>query len=110
MIVPLDVSQREVAEQILAVQIPAYQVEAEWIGFQGIPHLHETITSLMQSNLTFYGYRKDGCIAGVIAYEKKQRVLEIDRLVVHPQYFRQGIGQCLIQFVLDNETDVDKYT
>jgi hypothetical protein len=43
MIKMLITKDRTVAQKILEVQIPSYRVEAELIGFQGIPPLHDTV-------------------------------------------------------------------
>ncbi|RAL22588.1 GNAT family N-acetyltransferase [Thermoflavimicrobium daqui] len=109
MIIKLQVTDPQIAKQILAVQIPAYQIEAKLIGFDQIPQLRETVDSLVKSPLTFYGYIKEEKIVGVIGYEVLNGILEFDRLVVHPDYFRQGIGQSLMQHVFDVETNVHKY-
>lgn len=138
MIVLLHHQNKETAEQIRDVQIPAYRVEAELIGFDGIPALHETTEQLMQSGETFYGYRKDGKLAGVIACETAENEghavhegheghegheslerhtgqaahanqIQITRLVVHPDCFRQGIAGKLLRFVLALHGDGTRY-
>ncbi|MCX7571364.1 GNAT family N-acetyltransferase [Tumebacillus sp. DT12] len=117
MIVPLHHQNKETAEQIRDVQIPAYQVEAELIGFDGIPALHETTEQLMQSGETFYGYRKDGKLAGVVAFETgenedqaaRANQIQITRLVVRPDCFRQGIAGELLRFVLALHGDETRY-
>ena len=100
MIVQLPHQERETAEQIRGVQIPAYRVEAELIGFDGIPALQETAEQLMQSRETFYGSFADGELAGVIAFEQGEGRVQITRLVVHPNHFRRGIAGALLHYVL----------
>lgn len=129
MIVQLQHQNRETAEQIRDVQIPAYRVEADLIGFDGIPALHETTEQLMQSGETFYGYMKDGKLAGAIAYEtdegevhddhadheshlehaKYGAQINITRLVVHPDYFRQGIAGELLRYVFALHADAQQF-
>ncbi|GLI04224.1 hypothetical protein YDYSG_02540 [Paenibacillus tyrfis] len=109
MIQQLDMTQPAVAEQVLRVQLPAYRVEAELIGFDGIPQLRDTVQTLMQAEETFYGYAADGTLAGVIAVEKQEDVLHITRLVVHPDYFRRGIGRSLVQYALESEPGIRKF-
>jgi ribosomal protein S18 acetylase RimI-like enzyme len=69
------------------------------IGFDGIPPLHETLADLQQSEETFIGYYKDDILVGVLSYAILDTTLDIGRLVVHPDYFRQGIGKALVEFV-----------
>ena len=49
----LDLSDVETAVQVLQVQRAAYRVEAELIGFDGIPPLHESYEELIVSSMTF---------------------------------------------------------
>lgn len=90
----------DVAAQILAVQIPAYQVEAELIGFDGIPQLKDTIESIHQSGETFFGLVEDDQLIGFVSTEELESVLNICRLVVHPAHFRKGAATKLLSFIL----------
>lgn len=85
------------AERALEIQRRAYQIEADLIGFAGIPPLHESLEELRQSQETFLGYFVADTLAGFVSYELLDDVLDINRLVVHPDYFRRGIGQALIR-------------
>jgi ribosomal protein S18 acetylase RimI-like enzyme len=109
MIQYLDITQRSVAKKVLDVQIPSYQVEAEIIGFNGIPQLNDSVESLMTSSEIFYGYFVDTSLAGAIAFVLEDNVLDIHRLIVHPNYFRKGIGESLVQYILNLDTSVKKY-
>jgi ribosomal protein S18 acetylase RimI-like enzyme len=97
----LNMTDRQVAEAVLHVQRPAYQVEAAIIGFDEIPPLKDTVETLQTSFETFYGYDVDQLLVGVIGVQQVDHVLDIHRLVVHPSYFRRGIGRELLSFVLD---------
>ena len=55
----------------------------------------------MNSNTEFYGFKIDGDLAGVIEIEHNQEFTDINSLVVHPNYFRQGIASHLIEFTLN---------
>ncbi|MGC4377250.1 GNAT family N-acetyltransferase [Fictibacillus sp. Mic-4] len=109
MIQPIDIKDPAIAQQVLEVQIPSYQVEAELIGFFGIPQLRDTTRSLMNCPEDFYGYFMDGNLAGAISFVKKDGVVDIHRLIVHPDYFRRGIGRSLVQYVLDFDKNIKKY-
>ena len=101
MIKPLNMKNPQLAQAVLAIQLPAYQIEADLIGFQGIPALLETIEDLMNSNETFLGYYEDHQLSGVVSYDENESLVEICRLVVAPTSFRKGIGRQLIEYVIN---------
>lgn len=108
MIQILDHRKEEIAAAIVAVQIPAYRVEADLIGFDGIPALQDTPSAIMASNEYFVGYSEDGSLIGVISYESGEREIDICRLVVHPDHFRKGIASKLLRHVLELTALSDK--
>jgi ribosomal protein S18 acetylase RimI-like enzyme len=85
------------ARRALDIQRLAYRIEADLIGFEGIPPLHESLEELRASQESFLGYFVDEQLAAFVSYEIANSVLDIGRLVVHPDYFRRGIGQTLIR-------------
>lgn len=94
--------ERRVAEQLLEVQLPAYRIEAELIGFDDIPPLRDTAETLMVCNEIFAGFKLEGTLAGFISYEAVgAEVLNLCRMVVHPDYFRKGIARSLLAYVLE---------
>lgn len=97
MIVYLNDMNETLADEILAIQIPSYHIEAALIGFLGIPQLMDTVDSIMTSEEIFIGYRLDHEWAGFLSYSVEKDTMEICRLVVHPQHFRKGIGGKLIE-------------
>ncbi|WP_426448137.1 GNAT family N-acetyltransferase [Paenibacillus sp. S-38] len=109
MIVRLDLTDPTTARSLLQVQTPSYLVEAELIGFHGIPALKDTVESLAQSGETFYGSFTGSELAGAAAYELDGDTMEITRLVVHPKFFRRGIGGSLIRFLLGLDLGVKGY-
>ncbi|WP_245153963.1 GNAT family N-acetyltransferase [Jeotgalibacillus proteolyticus] len=93
---------KEIAEMVLAVQLPAYRVEAAIIGFYDIPPLKDTATTLQQCRETFYGYFLNEELCGVISLKLENEIIDIHRLIVHPNHFKKGIAQKLLTFI-ENE-------
>jgi ribosomal protein S18 acetylase RimI-like enzyme len=92
----LDLSSEVEAAELLALQKTSYTVEAELIGSSDIPPLKETLWDLMHCGEAFYGCFKRGRLVGAISYKKQGDVLDVHRLVVHPDRFRRGIGRSLV--------------
>ncbi|WP_347551932.1 GNAT family N-acetyltransferase [Pseudalkalibacillus hwajinpoensis] len=104
MIKLLDHKNKSIADSILGIQIPAYRKEADIIHYHDIPELHETVSSIVSSKETFIGCYREDHLAGVLSYELDIDVIRICRLVVHPDYFRKGIGRELLEdLVLQNK-------
>ncbi|MFS1511392.1 GNAT family N-acetyltransferase [Chengkuizengella sp. SCS-71B] len=108
MIKEIDITNKDMAEQVLKVQIPSYKVEADMINFYDIPPLKDSIASLQRSEEIYYGYYVGNELAGVISYEIEASVLTICRMNVHPDYFRKGIASALITYLIDLNLDVKK--
>jgi ribosomal protein S18 acetylase RimI-like enzyme len=104
MIRRLDLSDREELLEILDLQRAAYVVEGRLIGSYEIPPLRDTAETLGRCGETFYGYfsqrRK---LVGAISYKKEEAVVDIHRLVVHPDHFRRGIARSLIGHIEEVE-------
>ncbi len=102
MIRELNNKNMKTAEKILAVQLPAYKVEADIMNFDGIPQLQDTVDSIIQSNETFVGYMAEDELAGFISYTNDEGLFQICRLVVDPHHFRKGIANSLLGHFLEN--------
>ncbi|MBB6216876.1 ribosomal protein S18 acetylase RimI-like enzyme [Anaerosolibacter carboniphilus] len=108
MIQPLNLQDDQMLQQILDIQIPAYQVEAALIGYWEIPPLKDTIYTLRDSDESFYGYFENEKLLGVISYKVEGNVVDLCRLVVEPKCFRRGIGRKLVAWVESLERDKTK--
>ncbi|WP_236939209.1 GNAT family N-acetyltransferase [Evansella clarkii] len=95
----IDISNRKHAEDVLNVQIPSYKVEAEIIGSYEIPPLKDTVYTLQHCEETFIGYYENEHLCGAISIKVIDNEVDIHRLVVHPNHFRKGIAQLLLNFI-----------
>jgi ribosomal protein S18 acetylase RimI-like enzyme len=102
-ILPIQISDTRAASQILELQRLAYRVEADLIGSDAIPALHENLEQLQNCDEIFYGFFEEQMLCGAISYKLERQTLDIHRLVVHPNHFRKGIARSLLEFVLKLE-------
>jgi len=104
-IVGIEIQRREAAEEVWELQHPAYRVEAALIGVPDLPPLQDTIQSLQACGETFVGYRnEEGDLVGVVAYERiRSNEYTLSRMMVHPDFMRQGIGTLLLEHLLTTE-------
>lgn len=107
MIKKIDITNPDIAKEVLSIQLPAYQIEAKLIGYDEIPNLKDTVVSLQQCGETFYGYYMNGDLCGIISFVIASFVLDIHRLFVDPRYFRKGIAKQLLDHILCVETGFD---
>lgn len=107
MIKSINMKEPDHAAQVLDIQIPSYKVEAKLLGFDAIPQLSDTMETIMNCSEKFYGYYMDDNLTGAIAVEEGKNEVFISRLIVHPFYFRRGIGKALVQYVLENYDNID---
>ncbi|SEQ18210.1 Acetyltransferase (GNAT) domain-containing protein [Lentzea xinjiangensis] len=97
----LDLSDDAVLHELWTVQRLAYAVEAEIIGFDGIPALHETLDELRASDETFLGSYDEEGLVGAVSYRLDGSTVDICRLVVHPRAHRRGIATRLLDALPD---------
>jgi ribosomal protein S18 acetylase RimI-like enzyme len=97
----LDLSDGTVLHELWTVQRLAYAVEAELIGFDGIPPLHETPEELRACDETFLGLYDEEGLAGAVSYRLEGSTVDICRLVVHPRAHRRGIASKLLDALPD---------
>ncbi|MFT9494394.1 GNAT family N-acetyltransferase [Anaerosolibacter sp.] len=108
MIRELNLQDNKMVQDILDIQIPAYQMEAASIEYWEIPPLKDTLETLKASSESFYGYFEEEKLLGVIAYMVEGDVMDICRLVVHLDYFRRGIAKKLLMYVETNVTGIKR--
>lgn len=101
MIKKLDNSSEEVANKIFTIFQNAYEIEAQLIGVLDFPPLLRSAKDIKNSTTLFYGFSENECLAAIIEITIEGKHLAIDSLTVDPSYFRQGIADKLISYVLD---------
>jgi GNAT superfamily N-acetyltransferase len=93
----LDLTDAVAAAEVLEIQRAAYRVEADLIEFDRIPPLHESLDELVAFPFVWLGIRgADGRVAAALAYIETDGEIDIHRLVVAPDRFRDGLGSALI--------------
>ncbi|MCX2720013.1 GNAT family N-acetyltransferase [Lentiprolixibacter aurantiacus] len=92
------------AKQIQLLFRASYAIEAQLLGADDFPPLKRELESYMQSKNTFYGYYSEGNLAAAMEIDARPKSTHIQSLVVHPDYFRRGIGRALVNFVFENYT------
>ncbi|OEJ31181.1 GNAT family N-acetyltransferase [Streptomyces subrutilus] len=98
---PLDLADDDTAAGVHRVGLAAYAVEAELIGFGGIPALGESLDEMRARALNWVGaVAGGGEIAGFLAWEEQAGGVGIDRLCVDPAWFRRGIASRLLRHAL----------
>ncbi|MEP1095402.1 MAG: GNAT family N-acetyltransferase [Cyclobacteriaceae bacterium] len=89
------------SQQIRALFQASYKIEAELLKATDFPPLNRKLEDFVDCDTEFYGLLKDDEIAAIVEVKADKKVTDIHSLVVHPHYFRQGLGKKLMQFVLD---------
>ncbi|MEA1852586.1 GNAT family N-acetyltransferase [Cytobacillus sp. OWB-43] len=107
MIKTIDITNFESAQEVFSIQIAAYKIEAAIIGSYDLPPLKETIETLQNCGESFFGYYSEERLYGVISINIDRHVIEVCRLVVHPNFFKKGVAQALLNFI-ENENKSKK--
>ena len=82
----IDLNDTASVAQILALQKIAYSYEAEIIGYTNIPRLFDTKQTIRKTDEQFSGLYLGNNLVALISTTHSDQVLEICRLVVHPQH------------------------
>jgi GNAT superfamily N-acetyltransferase len=95
----LDLTDIGMAARVLALQLSSYRVEAELIGRDDIPRLHDDVVDIQSCGETFFGSFVGNDLVGVVAYKVLEDTLDLHRVMVDPRFFRRGVARKLIEFV-----------
>ena len=99
-----------VTRRVLEIQRAAYAVEADLVGNDAIPPLHETFAELQAQPLVFLGVSCDRTLAGVLGYRRDGDTVDIDRVAIDPAFFRRGLATKLLRELLARERDATRFT
>jgi ribosomal protein S18 acetylase RimI-like enzyme len=100
LIAPISPADDPLGPELLDLQKAAYAIEAALIQDDRIPQLHETLAELRAYPLHWLGATDGDRLAGAVAWEENTDEVDINRLVVHPDAHRRGIGRALVKEVM----------
>ncbi|MBR3058291.1 MAG: GNAT family N-acetyltransferase [Clostridiales bacterium] len=92
-------AEREDLEEILQLQYLAYQSEAALFGNKDIPPLKETIDEVIEQfdrGIILKMVNENGVIIGSVRAKEENGTAYIGKLMVHPDFRRQGLGRRLL--------------
>ena len=101
MIKRLQNKELEIATKIRSVFQDSYAVEAKLLNAIDFPPLKRPLDSFLNSTTEFFGFWDQQELAAVIEIDHHKNYTHINSLVVAPKFFRQGIAQKLMEFVLN---------
>jgi ribosomal protein S18 acetylase RimI-like enzyme len=97
LVMTLDHREEEMSKAIVALQKPAYAVEAALIGYDQMPGLLESPADVAALDLTLLGAFEDAVLVGVLGYQRIEDVVDVDRVAVSTAHFRKGIARRLLE-------------
>jgi GNAT superfamily N-acetyltransferase len=100
------------AASILEIQKQAFQSEAELLNNYSIPPLIQTIESITEDFKTFDFYKitiRRSILGSLKVKVLDNNVLWIGRLIMHPDYQKQGLGRALMKYVEKKYRGVDGF-
>jgi ribosomal protein S18 acetylase RimI-like enzyme len=93
----LDKSEKSCLAKIFQIQMSAYRIEADILEVRTLPPLQESIEDLNSSNEEILIYIVDESPQGAIFLDREKDSITINKLVVDPKEFRNGIGRALVK-------------
>ena len=94
--------EEKVSHDIRAVFQASYAIEAALLKAVDFPPLKRPLEAFVHCDNVFLGYWKDEALAGVVEVAQDETATHIQSLVVHPDFFRQGIARKLMRSVFDS--------
>lgn len=102
MITWLQNNDKRIADRIHSVFQLSYAIEAKLLNVADFPPLKRELESYRKSDNDFFAYLKNQEFAGIAEIDHHAGFTHIQSLVVQPKFFRQGVAQKLMRFVLNS--------
>jgi ribosomal protein S18 acetylase RimI-like enzyme len=100
--IELDHTDPTQSERIRRVLFDAYSIEAGLIGVADFPPLRRSAANIRNTQSTFFSYTHEGELIAVAEIERERaQQANIASFVVHPNFFRKGIGSQLLRHVVE---------
>ena len=106
----LDLGDPGTVDAIVELQRVSYRVEADLLGARTLPALTETPRQLRAADERFLGAFEDERLVGAVAWKRTGPLVDIHRLVVHPDRFRRGIAGHLLAALDEHEPGAERVT
>ena len=104
----LDLGDRGTVDTIVALQRASYRIEADLLGARTLPALTETPRQLRGCGEEFLGAYEGERLVGAVSWKRSGPLLDIHRMVVHPDRFRRGIAGRLLAALEEHEAGVER--
>ena len=100
----IEIAEEKDIEELYALQLLAFESEAKMIGSRAVPALMESLDkakSDFHDWLVLKTIDESGRIIGSVRCREENGVVEVGRLMVHPDFRRRGIGESLLKAVVE---------
>lgn len=98
-------------EELYQLQLLAFESEAEMIGSRKIPALQESKEAYRSDFMNWCVLKlinRSSKIIGAIRYREVNNKIEIGRVMIHPNYRKQGLAQYLLREIDQNYPNKNK--
>ena len=106
----LDLGAPGIAEEIVALQRVSYRIEADLLGARTLPVLKESPRRLRRTREEFLGAFEGDRLVGAVSWKRSGPLVDIHRLVVHPDRFRRGIAGAMLDALGALLPDTERWT
>jgi GNAT superfamily N-acetyltransferase len=105
----LDLGAPGIAARVVALQRASYRIEADLLGARTLPAMKESPRRLRKTREQFLGAYEGERLVGAISWKRSGPLVDIHRLVVHPERFRRGIARALIHALEERQPDAQRW-
>jgi GNAT superfamily N-acetyltransferase len=105
----LDLGAAGAAAEVVKLQRASYRVEAELLGARTLPALKESPRRLRRTRESFLGAYEGERLVGAVSWIRSGALVDIHRLVVHPDRFRRGIAGALLDALELRQPGIERW-